>query len=41
MIHANLTAVVALCAATTQVGAQKLVLSSPIDCPLGDGYYIK
>lgn len=41
MIRASLTAVVALCAATTYVGAQELVLSSPIDCSLGDDCYIQ
>ncbi len=41
MIRASLTAVVALCAATAYVGAQELVLSSPIDCSLGDDCYIQ
>ena len=41
MIRASLTAVLALCAATTYVGAQELVLTSPIDCSLGDDCYIQ
>ena len=41
MIRACLTAVAALYAATTTVGAQELVLSSSNDCSLGDHCYIQ